>query len=280
MWRKIRGSRPGLSICHPSGVFSVVHRPHVVLDDSIIAAGSKNETRRKAIALRFAAEGARVVINDLSEGAVESVHGAVKKARGKALEAPGDVTSRKQMEPIFERVAAKWGGIDILVFAAGVRVDATIQNLSAEQWDEVMQVHLKGSFVCSQLAQKHMVQQGHGRMVLVGSPIPAGLGSPGQANYCTANAGLVGLTTSLAIELGPHDITVNCIAPDFIDTKMTREAARRDGLFMDDFKRAVLAKIPLRRLGSADDVAAVALFLASDEAGYVSGQVINVRGGP
>jgi 3-oxoacyl-[acyl-carrier protein] reductase len=117
-------------------------------------------------------------------------------------------------------------------------------------------------------------------MVLVGSPIPAGLGSPGQANYCTANAGLVGLTTSLAIELGPHDITVNCIAPDFIDTKMTREAARRDGLFMDDFKRAVLAKIPLRRLGSADDVAAVALFLASDEAGYVSGQVINVRGGP
>jgi 3-oxoacyl-[acyl-carrier protein] reductase len=88
------------------------------------------------------------------------------------------------------------------------------------------------------------------------------------------------LTTSLAIELGPHDITVNCIAPDFIDTKMTREAARRDGLFMDDFKRAVLAKIPLRRLGSADDVAAVALFLASDEAGYVSGQVINVRGGP
>jgi len=234
----------------------------------------------RAIALRFAAEGARVVINDLSEGAVESVCKAVKAARGKALEAPGDVTSREQMEAIFERAAAKWGGIDILVFAAGVRVDATIQNLSAEQWDEVMQVHLKGSFVCSQLAQNHMVRQRHGRIVMVGSPIPAGLASPGQANYCTANAGLVGLTTSLAIELGPHDITVNCIAPDFIDTKMTREAARRDGLFMDDFKRAVLATIPLRRLGSADDVAAVALFLASDEAGYVSGQVINVRGGP
>ena len=192
----------------------------------------------RAIALRFAAEGARVVINDLSEGAVESVCKAVKAARGKALEAPGDVTSRELMEPIFERAAAKWGGIDILVFAAGVRVDATIQNLSAEQWDEVMQVHLKGSFVCSQFAQKHMVQH------------------------------------------GPHNITVNCIAPDFIDTKMTREAARRDGLFVDDFKRAVLAKIPLRRLGSVDDVAAVALFLASDEASYVSGQVINVRGGP
>jgi 3-oxoacyl-[acyl-carrier protein] reductase len=234
----------------------------------------------RAIALGFAAEGARVVINDLSEGAVESVCGAVKKARGKALEAPGDVTNREQMEPVFDRVAAKWGGIDILVFAAGVRVDATIQNLSDEQWDEVMQVHLKGSFVCSQLAQKHMVEQGHGRIVLVGSPVPAGLGRPGQANYCTANAGLVGLTTSLAIELGPHDITVNCVAPDFIETKMTREAARRDGLFMDDFKRAVLAKIPLRRLGSADDVAAVARFLASDEAAYVSGQLINVRGGP
>jgi 3-oxoacyl-[acyl-carrier protein] reductase len=203
----------------------------------------------RAIALRFAAEGARVVINDLSEGAVESVCGAVKKARGKAIEAPGDVANREQMEAIFDRAAAKWGGIDILVSAAGVRADATIQNLTDERWDEVMQVHLKGSFVCSQLAQKHMVEKGHGRIVLVGSPVPAGLGSPGQANYCTANAGLVGLSTSLAIELGPHDITANCIAPDFIDTKMTREAARRDGLFMDDFKKAVLAKIPLRRLG-------------------------------
>jgi 3-oxoacyl-[acyl-carrier protein] reductase len=234
----------------------------------------------RATALRFAAEGARVVVNDLSEGAVEAVHGAIKKARGKSLEAPGDVADREQMEAIFDRVAAKWGGIDILVFAAGVRIDGTIQNLDAAQWDQVMQVHLNGSFVCSQLAQKHMVERGHGRIVMVGSPVPAGLGSPGQANYCTANAGLVGLATSLAIELGPHDITVNCVAPDFIDTKMTREAARRDGLFMDDFKKAVLARIPLRRLGSADDVAGVALFLASDEAGYVSGQVINVRGGP
>jgi 3-oxoacyl-[acyl-carrier protein] reductase len=184
------------------------------------------------------------------------------------------------MAPIFERAAAKWGGIDILVSNAGVRVDSPIQSLSEEQWDEVIRVHLKGSFVCTKLAQEHMVGQGHGRIVMVGSPVPAGLGSPGQANYCAANAGLVGLTTSLAIELGPHDITVNCIAPDFIETKMTREAARRDGLFMDDFKRAVMARIPLRRLGSVNDVAAVALFLASDEAGYVSGQVINVRGGP
>jgi 3-oxoacyl-[acyl-carrier protein] reductase len=234
----------------------------------------------RAIALRFATEGARVVINDLSEGAVESVCEAVKAARGKALEAPGDVASREQMEEIFERTAAKWGGIDILIFAAGVRVDAPIQSLSDEQWDEVMQVHLRGSFVCTQLAQEHMVSQGHGRIVLVGSPVPAGLGNPGQANYCAANAGLVGLTTSLANELGPHDITVNCIAPDFIETKMTREAARRDGLFMDDFKRAVIARIPLRRLGTVDDVAAVALFLASEEAGYVSGQVIKVQGGP
>jgi 3-oxoacyl-[acyl-carrier protein] reductase len=234
----------------------------------------------RAIALRFATEGARVVVNDLSEGAVESVCEAVKAAKGKALEAPGDVANREQMESIFERAAAKWGAMDILVFAAGVRVDAPIQSLSDEQWDQVMQVHVRGSFVCSQLAQEHMVRQGHGRIVLVGSPVPAGLGSPGQANYCAANASLVGLTTSLAIELGPHDITVNCIAPDFIETKMTREAARRDGLYMDDFKRAVLARVPLRRLGTVDDVAAVALFLASDESGYVSGQVINVKGGP
>jgi NAD(P)-dependent dehydrogenase (short-subunit alcohol dehydrogenase family) len=125
-----------------------------------------------------------------------------------------------------------------------------------------------------------MVRQGHGRIVLIGSPVPAGLGSPGQSNYCAANSGLAGFTRSLAIELGPHDITVNCIAPDFIETAMTREAARRDGLFLDDFKKAVLATIPLRRLGTVDNVAAVALFFASDEAAYVTGQVINVRGGP
>jgi 3-oxoacyl-[acyl-carrier protein] reductase len=234
----------------------------------------------RAITLRFAAEGARVVVNDLSSGAVESVRDAVKASGGKALEAPGDVARMEQMEPIFERAAAKWDGIDILVSSAGVRVDAPIQNLTEEQWDEVMRVHLKGSFVCTKLAQQHMVKQRQGRIVIIGSPVPTGLGSPGQANYCAANAGLVGLTTSLAIELGPYDITVNCIAPDFIETKMIREAARRDGLYMDDFKNAVLARIPLRRLGTVEDVAAVALFLASDEAGYVSGQVINVKGGP
>jgi len=234
----------------------------------------------RAIALRFAAEGARVAVNDLSEGAVESVVDAVKGAGGKALAAPGDVSRMEQMEPVFERTAVRWGGIDILVFAAGVRADAPIQSLTEEQWNAAIRVHLTGGFVCARLAQRFMAERGRGRIVLISSPVPAGLGSPGQANYCAANSGLVGLATSLAIELGPHDITVNCIAPDFIETRMTREAARRDGLFMDDFRKAVLARIPLRRLGSADDVAAVALFLASDEAAYVTGQVINVRGGP
>jgi 3-oxoacyl-[acyl-carrier protein] reductase len=248
-------------------------------DKTAIITGAAGDIGR-GIALRFAAEGARVVVNDLSAGAVESVCDAVKAAGGKALAAPGDVARMEQMGSIFELAVGKWGAIDILVSNAGVRVDAPIQSLTEEQWDEVIRVHLKGSFVCTKLAQRYMVKQGHGRIVMVGSPVPAGLGSPGQANYCAANSGLVGLTTSLAIELGPHDITVNCIAPDFIETKMTRENARRDGLFMDDFKKAVMAKIPLRRLGTADDVAAVALFLGSDEAGYVSGQVINVRGGP
>jgi 3-oxoacyl-[acyl-carrier protein] reductase len=234
----------------------------------------------RGIALQFAAEGARVVVCDLSAGAVESVCEAIKSAGGKALEAPGDVSRMDQMEPIFARAAARWGGVDILVASAGVRADAPIQSLTEEQWDEVQRAILRGAFVCAQLAHQQMVERRHGRIVIVGSPIPAGLGSPGQANYCAANSGLVGLTTALAIELGPYDVTVNCIAPDFIETRMTREAARRDGLFMDDFKNAVMARIPLRRLGTVDDVAGVAVFLASDEAGYVTGQVINVRGGP
>ena len=234
----------------------------------------------RGIAFKFAAEGARIVVCDLSAGAVESVCEAVKAAGGKALEAPGDVSRVEQMEPIFSRAAARWGGIDILVASAGVRIDAPIQLLTEQQWDEVQRVVLRGAFVCARLAQQQMVERRYGRIVIVGSPIPAGLGSPGQANYCAANSGLVGLTTALAIELGPYDITVNCIAPDFIETRLTREAARRDGLFMDDFKNAVMARIPLRRLGTVDDVAGVAVFLASDEAAYVTGQLINVRGGP
>jgi len=125
-----------------------------------------------------------------------------------------------------------------------------------------------------------MVKQNCGKIVNLSSPVPASLGERGQTSYTSASAAIQGFTKALAAELGPHNINVNCIAPDFIDTEMTRNAARREGMYLDDFRRFAVAQIPLRRMGTAEDIANVALFLVSDEASFISGQVIYVRGGP
>jgi 3-oxoacyl-[acyl-carrier protein] reductase len=234
----------------------------------------------RGIALRFAREGADVVANDLSLMAAESVTEKIKEMGRRAIPFPGDVTDSRAMEAMFGKAVASFGKVDILVSNAGVRQDAYIHSLSESQWDEVIGVSLKGCFNCIKAAQKHMVEKQYGKVVIIASPVPPGLGKPGNANYSAANAGLMGLTQSMAIELGAYNINVNCIAPDFIQTRMTREGLKQEGMFMDDFKKAVLAHIPLRRLGSVEDVSGVALFLASNESGYVSGQVIRVKGGP
>ncbi|MFC2021811.1 SDR family oxidoreductase, partial [Chloroflexota bacterium] len=129
-------------------------------------------------------------------------------------------------------------------------------------------------------AQKYMVRQNYGKIVNLSSPVPASLGNRGQTSYASASAAIEGFTKALALELGRYNINVNCVAPDFIDTEMTRNTARREGMYLDDFKRFVLAQIPLRRMGTADDVANVVLFLVCDESSFITGQVICVRGGP
>lgn len=234
----------------------------------------------RGIALRFAGEGAAVVANDLGLMAAESVTEKIKAGSGRAIPFPGDVTDSETMEALFSKAVASFGKVDILVSNAGVRQDALIDSLKESQWDEVIAVALKGCFNCVKAAQKHMTEKRYGKIIIIGSPVPPGLGKPGSINYSAANAGLMGLTQSLAIELGAYNINVNCIAPDFIQTRMTRESLKQEGMFLDDFKKAALSHIPLRRLGTVEDVSGVALFLASDESGYVSGQVIKVRGGP
>jgi 3-oxoacyl-[acyl-carrier protein] reductase len=234
----------------------------------------------RGIALRFAGEGADIVANDLSLMAAESVTEKIKEMGRRAIPFPGDVTDSGTMEALFGKAVASFGKVDILVSNAGVRQDAFIHALGESQWDEVIGVSLKGCFNCIKSAQKHMVEKQYGKVVIIASPVPPGLGKPGNVNYSAANAGLMGITQSLAIELGAYNINVNCIAPDFIQTRMTRESLKQEGMFMDDFKKAALAHIPLRRLGTVEDVSGVALFLASDESGYVSGQVIKVKGGP
>ncbi|MBW2092353.1 MAG: SDR family oxidoreductase [Deltaproteobacteria bacterium] len=234
----------------------------------------------RGIALKFAAEGADVVVNDLSLMAAESVSDKIKEMRRKALPVQADVSKAQETERMFDEAVAAFGKVDILVCAAGVRKDAPIYAMTETDWDQVMDVHLKGCFNAVKQAQKHMVGKKYGKIIIVASPVPSGLGRSNEINYSTANAGLVGLTVSLAIELGKYNINVNCIAPDFIETQMIRENARRDGMYMEDFKKAALARIPLRRLGAVEDVSNVALFYASDESGYVTGQVIKVSGGP
>jgi 3-oxoacyl-[acyl-carrier protein] reductase len=234
----------------------------------------------RGIALGFAREGAHIVANDLSLMAAESVSDKIKAMGKRAIPFPGDVTDSGTMEAMFDKSVASFGKVDILVSNAGIRQDAFIHALSESQWDEVIAVLLKGCFNCIKAAQKHMVEKRYGKIIIIASPVPPGLGKPGNANYSAANAGLMGLTQSLAIELGAYNINVNCIAPDFIQTRMIRESLKQEGMFMDDFKKAALAHIPLRRLGTVEDVSGVALFLASDESGYMTGQVLKVKGGP
>jgi len=238
----------------------------------------------KEIALKFAREGAVVAVGDLSFMAAESVTDMIKEMKRKALPFKADVTNPQEMEAMVGEVVSSYGKIDILVHCAGVRRDSPFHAMTDKGWDEVMNVQLKGCFTAVRLAQKYMVRDKYGKIVIIASPVPSdmeiSLGMVGQTNYDAANAGLMGLTTSLAIELGPYNINVNCVAPEFIETKMTREAVRRQGMYMDDFKKAVLTHIPLRRLGTVEDVSKTVLFLACEESDYVTGQVIRVKGGP
>ncbi len=253
---------------------------NVRLSDKVaIVTGSASGIGR-GIALKFAEQGAKVVTNDLSFMAAESVSEKIKDSGGESIPVQADVSSIEEIGKMFDEVMAAFGKVDILVSNAGVRKDSPIHNLTEAQWDEVINVQLKGCFNCVKQAQKYMVRQRYGKIVIIASPIPPGLGRPGHSNYSAANAGLIGLTTSLAIELGGYNINVNCIAPDFIETQMTRENIRSEGMFLDDFKKAALALIPLRRLGTVEDVSNAAVFLASDESSYISGQMIKVKGGP
>jgi len=234
----------------------------------------------KAIALRFAEEGANLAINDIEPAFAATMADRMKQQGRKVLAVGADVSRWPEVRSMFEQVAQAFGRIDILVNNAGIRKDAPFTDMSEEEFDPVIGTQLKGSFNCARAAQAWMIPQSYGRIINIAAPVPAALKEHDQANYCAANAGLAGLTRSLAKALGAYNITVNGIAPDYIDTEMTRKAARAEGLYLDDLKRFVIAEVPLKRLGTPLEVAHVALFLASDESSFVSGQMIEVKGGP
>jgi 3-oxoacyl-[acyl-carrier protein] reductase len=203
---------------------------------------------------------------------------AITAAGGTALAVAADVSKAGQVETAVGKIAAELGPPAALINNAGVIRDNLLFKMSEDDWDTVLGVHLRGAFLMSRAAQKYMVEQGYGRIVNLSSS--SALGNRGQANYSAAKAGMQGLTKTLAIELGPFGITVNAVAPGFIVTDMTAATAARIGVDFEEFQQARAAQIPVRRVGQPADVAAVISFLASEDAGFVSGQVIYVAGGP
>jgi 3-oxoacyl-[acyl-carrier protein] reductase len=225
-----------------------------------------------ATAKRLASEGATVVVADFDESAAQET---AQQIGGQAVRC--DVTSREDVEAAVEAAAAL-GSLDILVTCAGIIRDNLLFKMSDDDWDAVIDTHLKGSFYAVRAAQKHMVAQKSGKMVLISST--SALGNRGQTNYATAKAGLQGMTKTLAIELGPYNVNVNCIAPGFTVTAMTEQTAERMGVPFEAFREAVAKEVPLRRVGEPEDVAGTIAYLCSEDASYVSGQVMYIRGGP
>jgi 3-oxoacyl-[acyl-carrier protein] reductase len=231
-----------------------------------------------ATARRLAADGMAVAVLDLDEAACAGTVKEIEDAGGRALAVGADVSQTEQVLAAVERVAAELGGPAVLVNNAGVLRDNLLFKMSDSDWDTVLGVHLRGAFLMTRAAQKYMVEQRYGRIVNLSSS--SALGNRGQVNYSAAKAGLQGFTKTLAIELGPFGITANAVAPGFIATDMTSATAARLGVSFEAFQQNRAAIIPVRRVGQPDDVANTISFLASEGAGFVSGQVIYVAGGP
>ena len=231
-----------------------------------------------AEAIKLAQEGANVAVLDLSAEAGQDTVMAVKDAGREALAVACDVSSAKQVGAAFEEVHNHFGRIDILINNAGLLRDNLLFKMSEDDWDKVLDVHLKGSFLCSQAVQEYMVEQEYGKIIMTSSIVA--LGNKGQLNYSAAKAGLQAMARTLALELGRFNINVNAVAPGWIETEMTKEAAERVGITMEDMKERFAKNIPLRRFGRPEDIANVVAFLCSDEASYISGETIYVAGGP
>ncbi len=231
-----------------------------------------------AEALKMAQEGAKIAVLDLSAEAGQDTVEAVEQAGTEAIAIACDVSSSKMVGAAFEEVKNHFGRVDILVNNAGLLRDNLLFKMTEDDWDKVMDVHLKGSFLCTKAVQGYMVEQEYGRIIMTSSIVA--LGNKGQANYSAAKGGLQSLARTLALELGRFNVTVNTIAPGWIETEMTREAAERVGMDIEDMKERFAKNIPLRRFGRPEDIANVVAFLVSDEASYISGETIYVAGGP
>jgi 2-[hydroxy(phenyl)methyl]-succinyl-CoA dehydrogenase BbsD subunit len=224
----------------------------------------------KQTAQRMAENGAYVAINDIDRAKVDSTVAEFEAAGLKVIGVTADISRRDAVEAMVRQVIEVYGRIDILINNAGLEKAGPLRKLSDADWDLTVNVNLKGAFLCSQAAHGSMVQNKHGRIINIASR--AWLGGPGQTPYSSAKAGVVGMTRTLALELGRNGVTTNCIAPGLINTPMWEELPEKDKAFMR-------AKLPTGEVGDPDDIANAVMFLADDDAGYINGQVLYVCGG-
>jgi 3-oxoacyl-[acyl-carrier protein] reductase len=230
-----------------------------------------------AIAARLASEGAAVAVADLTaERGAETVEAIVKDG-GRAVAYGADVSKTADVQTLVAAVVAEFGKVDILINNAGITRDNLLFKMTDEDWDSVIAVNLRSAFLMSRECQKHFVAQKYGKIVSLSSR--SALGNRGQVNYAASKAGIMGLTATLSIELGPFGVNVNAVAPGYIATAMTDATARRIGLDPEELKKAAAADTPVRRVGYPDDIAATVAFLAADESSFISGQTIQVNGG-
>ena len=237
---------------------------------ALVTGGSRGIGR--AVCVRLAHDGADVAINYANNAeAANEVAEEVRKLGRRAEVYQADVADEAAVNAMCEQAIADFGQIDILINNAGITRDALLLRMKDEDWDAVLTVNLKGAFLCSRSVAKVMSKQRYGRIINIASVVGQ-MGNAGQANYCASKAGLIGLTKSNARELAKRNVTVNAVAPGFIATAMTEALPEK-------VREELAAQIPLERLGSADDIANAVIFLAQEESGYITGQVIGVNGG-
>ena len=225
----------------------------------------------KTIALQLAQQGADVVVTDINREGLDFVVAEIQALGRRAHAIAMDVSSLAQCEDMVKETVQEMGRIDILVNNAGITRDSLLLRMKEEQWDQVMQVNVKGTFNCTKAAIRTMFKQKYGRIIQISS-VTGAMGNPGQANYSASKAAVIGFTKAVAREYAHCGITVNAVAPGFIQTAMTDAIPEKE-------REAMIAQIPARKLGTPEDVAVAVSFLALDESGYITGQVIHVNGG-
>ncbi len=243
----------------------------MILNDKVAIITGSTKGIGKAMALDFAAAGAKVVVSGRNEARADEVVAAIREKGGEATAITCDVSNMEDAQALIAKTVETYGQVDILVNNAGITKDNLLMRLKEADWDDVININLKGAFNCIKSVTRQMMKQRNGRIINVTSVVGQ-VGNAGQANYAASKAGMIGLTRSVAKELASRNVTCNAIAPGFIETDMT-------DVLDEKVKEALLADIPLGRLGSTTDVSNLAVFLSSDAAAYITGQVMNVDGG-